>query len=116
MKKIILCLVLLLCGCQAKEEVSNKNSSIVYQIFPYSYHDSDGNGVGDLKGIINKLDYIQSLGAGSIWLTPISESPTYPTPDYWLSCFCLHQRCTRYALICIQKQKEPGISPRLLTS
>lgn len=81
MKKIILCLVLLLCGCQAKEEVSNKNSSIVYQIFPYSYHDSDGNGVGDLKGIINKLDYIQSLGAGSIWLTPISESPTYHKYD-----------------------------------
>ena len=81
MKKLLLCLALLLCGCQVKEEVSNENSSIVYQIFPYSFNDSDGNGVGDINGITNKLDYIQSLGAGNIWLTPISESPTYHKYD-----------------------------------
>ncbi len=81
MKKIILCLMLLLCGCQTKEQITNTNSSIVYEIFTYSYSDSDGNGVGDLKGITNKLDYIQSLGAGSIWLTPITKSPTYHKYD-----------------------------------
>ena len=81
MKKLLLCLALLLCGCQSKEEVSNENSSIVYQIFPYSFYDSDGNGVGDINGITKKLDYIQSLGAGSIWLNPISESPTYHKYD-----------------------------------
>ena len=81
MKKLLLCLALLLCGCQVKEEVSNENSSIVYQIFPYSFNDSDGNGVGDINGITSKLDYIQSLGAGNIWLTPISKSPTYHKYD-----------------------------------
>ena len=81
-KKILLCLALLLCGCQTKQEVvSNENSSIVYEIFPYSFYDSDSNGVGDLKGITSKLDYIQSLGAGYIWLTPISQSPTYHKYD-----------------------------------
>ena len=81
MKKLLLCLALLLCGCQMKEEVSNENSSIVYQIFPYSFNDSDGNGVGDINGITSKLDYIQSLGVGNIWLTPITESPTYHKYD-----------------------------------
>lgn len=81
MKKLLLCLALLLCGCQSNKEISNENSSIVYQIFPYSFNDSDGNGVGDINGITSKLDYIQSLGTGSIWLTPISESPTYHKYD-----------------------------------
>ena len=81
-KKLLLCITLLLCGCQSKQEiVSNENSSIVYEIFPYSFYDSDGNGVGDLNGIIEKLDYIQSLGAGYIWLTPISQSMTYHKYD-----------------------------------
>ena len=81
-KKILLCLALLLCGCQTKQEVvSNENSSIVYEIFPYSFYDTDSNGVGDLKGITSKLDYIQSLGAGYIWLTPISQSTTYHKYD-----------------------------------
>lgn len=81
MKKLLLCFVLLLCGCQSKIEVSNENSSIVYQIFPYSFRDSDGNGVGDLNGITSQLDYIQSLGAGYIWMTPVSESTTYHKYD-----------------------------------
>lgn len=82
MKKLLLCLALLLCACQKKEEVvSNENSSIVYEIFPYSFYDTDENGVGDLKGITEKLDYIQSLGAGYIWLTPITKSPTYHKYD-----------------------------------
>ncbi|MGN1344888.1 MAG: alpha-amylase family glycosyl hydrolase, partial [Traorella sp.] len=84
MKKVLLylCLALLLCSCQKQEEsVSNENSSIVYEIFPYSFYDTDENGVGDLKGITEKLDYIQDLGAGYIWLTPISQSPSYHKYD-----------------------------------
>ena len=46
------------------------NKAIVYQIYPRSFKDSDGDGVGDLKGIILKLDYIQSLGIDVVWLNP----------------------------------------------
>ena len=45
-----------------------------YQIYPSSYQDSDGNGIGDLQGIINRLDYIKSLGVNAIWLNPVFES------------------------------------------
>ena len=47
----------------------------VYQIYPASFKDSTGSGVGDLKGIISKVDYLKSLGVDIIWLSPISESP-----------------------------------------
>lgn len=49
--------------------------SVVYQIYPKSFNDTTGNGEGDLKGIIEKLDYIQYLGVDYIWLTPVYESP-----------------------------------------
>ncbi|MFF5915162.1 alpha,alpha-phosphotrehalase [Staphylococcus pasteuri] len=49
--------------------------SVVYQIYPKSFNDTTGNGEGDLKGIIEKLDYLQFLGIDYIWLTPIYESP-----------------------------------------
>jgi oligo-1,6-glucosidase len=48
---------------------------IVYQIYPRSFKDSDGDGVGDLKGLIQKLDYVKSLGVDVVWLNPIFESP-----------------------------------------
>ena len=51
-----------------------KNST-VYQIYPRSFCDSDGDGVGDIKGIISKLDYIASLGVDVIWLSPVYKSP-----------------------------------------
>ncbi|MBC2578788.1 alpha,alpha-phosphotrehalase [Clostridium sp. DJ247] len=49
--------------------------SVVYQIYPKSFKDTTGNGIGDLQGIIDKLDYIKTLGVEVIWLTPIYESP-----------------------------------------
>ncbi len=49
--------------------------AVVYQIYPRSFKDSDGDGVGDLKGIISKLDYIQSLGITAVWINPIYSSP-----------------------------------------
>jgi oligo-1,6-glucosidase len=49
--------------------------AVIYQIYPRSFKDSNGDGVGDLKGIISKLDYIKSLGIEAIWLNPIYESP-----------------------------------------
>lgn len=60
--------------------------AVVYQIYPRSFKDTDGDGVGDLKGIISKLDYIKSLGIDVIWLNPIFGSPNddngYDISDY----------------------------------
>ncbi|MDE7454968.1 MAG: alpha amylase, partial [Clostridia bacterium] len=52
-----------------------------YQIFVYSYADSNGDGIGDLKGIEQKLDYIADLGFTGIWLSPVNPSPTYHKYD-----------------------------------
>ncbi|MEC4003221.1 alpha-glucosidase [Flavobacterium sp. SUN052] len=49
--------------------------AVVYQIYPRSFKDSNGDGIGDLKGIISKLDYLKSLGIDAVWLNPIYESP-----------------------------------------
>jgi len=84
MKKALLCLLLAatcLSGCTYEEAVSNENSSIVYEIFPSSFYDTNADGVGDINGIIQKLDYIQSLGAGSIWLTPVTDGESYHLYD-----------------------------------
>lgn len=60
--------------------------AIVYQIYPRSFKDYDGDGIGDLKGIISKLDYIKSLGVDVVWLNPIYSSPNddngYDVSDY----------------------------------
>ncbi len=49
--------------------------AIVYQVYPRSFQDSNGDGTGDLQGIISRLDYIRSLGIDIIWLNPIYASP-----------------------------------------
>ena len=60
--------------------------SVVYQIYPRSFYDSNGDGIGDLRGIIQKLDYIANLGVDVIWLCPIFRSPNddngYDISDY----------------------------------
>ncbi|QDI92169.1 alpha,alpha-phosphotrehalase [Salicibibacter halophilus] len=61
--------------------------STVYQIYPKSFNDTTGNGMGDLPGIIEKLDYLKELGVDVIWLTPIYASPQndhgYDISDYY---------------------------------
>jgi len=63
------------------------HNCVVYQIYPRSFNDSTGNGVGDIQGIIAKLDYIQTLGANIIWLSPVNKSPMddngYDISDYY---------------------------------
>ena len=60
--------------------------SIVYQIYPRSYQDSNGDGIGDIRGIINRLDHVKSLGVNVIWLSPVFQSPNddngYDVSDY----------------------------------
>ena len=59
---------------------------IIYQIYPRSFCDSNGDGIGDLNGITSKLDYLQELGIDAIWLSPIHPSPDkdfgYDISDY----------------------------------
>ena len=52
-------------------------SAVFYQIYPKSFQDTDGDGIGDLRGIISRLDYLQTLGIDGIWLSPVFESPQY---------------------------------------
>ncbi|GAA4452998.1 alpha-glucosidase [Nibrella saemangeumensis] len=60
--------------------------AIIYQIYPRSFNDADGDGVGDLMGIIQKLDYLHDLGVDILWLSPIFQSPNadngYDISDY----------------------------------
>lgn len=60
--------------------------NVVYQIYPRSFCDSNGDGIGDLKGITSKLDYLQQLGVGVVWLSPVYASPNddngYDISDY----------------------------------
>lgn len=60
--------------------------AVIYQIYPRSFKDTSNNGIGDIKGIIEKLDYIKSLGVTMVWLNPIYESPNddngYDISDY----------------------------------
>ncbi|MGR5284394.1 glycoside hydrolase family 13 protein [Vibrio maritimus] len=51
------------------------HDAVVYQIYPRSFNDANGDGIGDIPGIIEKLDYIQGLGANVIWLSPVYKSP-----------------------------------------
>ena len=62
------------------------HNSVVYQIYPRSFCDSNGDGIGDLNGIRSKLDYLAELGIDVIWLSPVYQSPMddngYDISDY----------------------------------
>ena len=63
------------------------STAVFYQIYPQSFYDTNNDGIGDIPGIIKKLDYIQSLGCNAIWLNPCFESPFndagYDVADYY---------------------------------
>src|ERR1700710_1715267 len=95
-KNIIIIATVILIGsrCYSQSKVNTKDSltrkwwkeAVVYQIYPRSFKDSDGDGIGDLKGVLSKLDYIKSLGVNVVWLNPIYSSPNddngYDVSDY----------------------------------
>ncbi len=97
MKFLAFSLILALTSISCKESKISENhiddtnnewwkEAIIYQIYPRSFKDSNGDGVGDLRGIIEKLDYIKSLGVTAVWLNPIYSSPNddngYDVSDY----------------------------------
>lgn len=65
------------CGIHSESKLPPKwwQDTLVYEIYPNSFKDSNNDGYGDLQGIISELDYLQDLGVGSIWLTPVYASP-----------------------------------------
>ena len=79
---------------------------VFYQIWPRSFKDGDGDGMGDLYGVYEKLDYIKSLGCDGIWFSPIYPSPVLTAamtlPTIWtlprsLAVWRLSKRCWRAA-------------------
>ena len=63
--------------------------AIVYQIYPVSFFDSNGDGIGDLNGIYSKLDYLRDLGVDVLWLSPIYRSPLADM-GYDMCTFCFY--------------------------
>ena len=74
-------LVFLLCLITAQFSIAQSppqpswlSDAVIYQIYPSSFQDSDGNGIGDLPGIISRLEYIKSIGVTAIWMNPVFVS------------------------------------------
>ena len=92
--------------------------SVVYQIYPRSFCDSNGDGIGDLNGITGKLDYLKELGIDVIWLSPVYKSPNddngYDISDYQA---INHGRLRPYACHSSRKRHQnhdgPGCKPYL---
>ena len=86
MKKIMALLLALICmvgtcGFTHAEETNAVDAYNWYEVFVYSYQDSNGDGIGDLKGLYDRLDYIHEMGYNGIWLMPIMPSPSYHKYD-----------------------------------
>ncbi|KAG5671321.1 hypothetical protein PVAND_001525 [Polypedilum vanderplanki] len=86
MKVLLVLLLIVTVKSQTENELDWWESGNFYQIYPRSYMDSDGDGIGDLQGIKSKLDYVKSLGMDGVWLSPIYKSPQadfgYDISDY----------------------------------
>ncbi len=95
---VVTLMLALLSGCGSEEQsavtenkieyayeqelnIIDDNYRNYYEIFVYSFYDSDGDGIGDLNGVIEKLDYIEEMGFNGIWLMPVMSSTTYHKYD-----------------------------------
>ena len=79
---LVMCMILSLTGCGGeKVTVPDDNYRTYYEVFVRSFYDSDGDGIGDIAGLTQKLDYIEELGFNGIWLMPLMPSMTYHKYD-----------------------------------
>lgn len=91
MRSILLFCLLFVCSLGFSQEKRHAPewllNAVIYQIYPQSYYDSNGDGIGDLPGITEKMDYIKSLGVTAIWINPFFVSPFndggYDVADYY---------------------------------
>lgn len=60
-----------------KDQLSWWKEAVIYQIYPRSFYDTNGDGIGDIQGIIEKLDYLTDLGVDAVWLSPVYPSPMF---------------------------------------
>ena len=74
-------LILLWIAASFPAYAESDNARNWYEIFVRSYKDSDGDGIGDLQGVIEKLDYIEYMGYDGLWLMPVMPSPSYHKYD-----------------------------------
>ena len=87
--------MLLIFGCSSQDKTESNSQAnegtwwkegVLYQIYPQSFKDSDGDGFGDFKGILEKLVYVASVGVSMVWMNPFFESPLadngYDVSDY----------------------------------
>lgn len=81
--KALIFVIVVLCqfGLIQSQQLRNHPGAVYYEIFVRSFSDSNGDGIGDIPGIIQKLDYLKDLGIKGIWLTPVHPSPTYHKYD-----------------------------------
>lgn len=84
------------------------HDKVAYQIYPKSFLDTNGDGIGDLRGIISKLDYLKELGIDIIWLSPIYKSPFvdqgYDISDYYA--IARNSERGRSLTSCLPRQKR----------
>lgn len=78
---LLLVSVLIACTGTSEEKVAQWPHGVYYEIFVQSFYDGDSDGIGDFKGLTQKLDYLAELGVNGVWLMPIMESPTYHKYD-----------------------------------
>ncbi|XP_002736787.2 putative alpha-glucosidase, partial [Saccoglossus kowalevskii] len=72
---LVLCVIVYNTLCFELRELDWWQSNVIYQIYPLSFKDSDGNGTGDLNGITSRLDHFLDINVHAIWLSPVYESP-----------------------------------------
>jgi len=90
---------------------------IIYQVYPRSFQDSNGDGVGDLPGILSRLDYLEWLGVDAVWLSPIYPSPMadfgYDISDYTDVDPTLWHACRLRPIDCRSTPSRYAVDPRL---